>query len=246
MSRVREQAHLLHFQETFESFPVGDVEKTENPDRIVHTPQHRIGIEHTELFHPGPSHGHSLQAQDGLARRIVDEAEKLFSTKCSQPLLVQIRFMSRSKMGKQDVGRIAEMICHLVDDAVADLPTFATLTRTPQNAERFPAEVSCIEVVRQSRDTRWCCSGNSFVRELSPEQLQATIDKKEQKVNSYREKCAEIWLLIVADDVRPPSTLDLAPSAVTHPYATTFDRVFVFWDAKRKYVELALRQPPLM
>jgi hypothetical protein len=114
--------------------------------------------------------------------------------------------------------------------------------RTRENSEHFPKEIAMIHIYchPNGKENRWVCSSIGYIPEITPEQLQEKIDKKEQKLNSYTSKCSEIWLLIVADDLRIPSTVDLTASASGHHYITRFNRIFFFWNGSRRYVELKL------
>jgi hypothetical protein len=57
MDKERELKHLLRFKEVCPLFPDGEIECTEKPDFIVHASNRLLGIEHTEIFQPGPSDG---------------------------------------------------------------------------------------------------------------------------------------------------------------------------------------------
>lgn len=240
MKKTRELIHLEHFREVCPFFPEGEIEKTEKPDFIVHAPHQHLGIEHTEMFQPGAPHGESLQAQDSLAQRVVDKANQLYLQNHSQPLLVQTLFKPRGKMSKQDTQRIAKMIVHLIEETPIESGSSITLQRTIENSEHFPKEIAMIHAYSHpnGKENRWVCSSVGFVPQITPEQLQEKIDKKEQKLDGYKSKCSEVWLLIVADDLRIPSTVDLAALASTHRYITRFDRIFFFWNSSRRYLEL--------
>jgi hypothetical protein len=88
----------------------------------------------------------------------------------------------------------------------------------------------------------WRCSSAGFIPQITPIQLQEKIDKKDQKLDNYKFKCSKRWLLIVADDLRVPSTVDITVLASTHRYITRFDRVFFFWNSTRRYIELQVEK----
>jgi hypothetical protein len=64
MDKERERIHLEHFKEICSFFPNYDFEQAEKPDFIIRALDRNIGIEHTEIFQPGPTNGVSLQSQD--------------------------------------------------------------------------------------------------------------------------------------------------------------------------------------
>ncbi len=239
MKKTREITHLEHFKEIFPLFPEGEIEKSERPDFIVHTLNRQIGIEHTEIFQPGDPNGESLQAQDSMALRVVDKAYELYTQNHSQSLLVQILFKPWNKISKQDVDRIAETIVRFLETIPLEPNIPIIMKQTRENAEYFPREIAMIHIFCHN-EKRWVCSSAGWIPELTPEQLQKKIDSKEVKLISYKLKCDEIWLLIVADDFRNPSTIDLNEFALTYRYRTGFDRVFFFWNSSRRFVELQL------
>jgi hypothetical protein len=68
--------------------------------------------------------------------------------------------------------------------------------------------------------------------------------EKVYKVSSYRQKCAQVWLLIVSNDLELPmvrlSTIcKLGPEVEDSWVETTFDRVFFLNCAERWVVELS-------
>ena len=76
----------------------------------MHTQGNLLGIEHTEIFQPGPPDGASLQAQDNLRQAIVRKANSLYLNRYIQPLLVQVLFNDRYKINKKDQDHLAERI----------------------------------------------------------------------------------------------------------------------------------------
>lgn len=242
MDKIRELTHIEHFKDICDFFPVGEIEDTENPDFIVHTKNKLLGIEHTEIFQPGSSNGGSLQAQDALAQRVVRQASDIYMKNHNRPLIVQIMFRPRVIFGKQKVTRLAEMISQLIERSPVTPGTPITLKRTKQNSEYFPIEIAMIHLYchPNGKENRWRCSSAGFIPEITADYLQEKINQKEHKVDNYRSQCSELWLLIVADNLRIPSTLDLSKSASMHHYHTKFDRVFFFWNATRQYIEIQL------
>jgi hypothetical protein len=148
------------------------------------------------------------------------------------------------EIAKQRVDTIAEAIAGAVGEADIEPGGLITLKRTPVTRDSFPQEVVFIHVRRplidKDEENKWCCSSAGFIPNLTPQHIQNVIDKKEGKLDSYTLKCSEVWLLIVADALRVPATVDLTESALRYCYATQFDRVFFFWNADRRFIELGV------
>jgi hypothetical protein len=242
MDKTRELTHLEHFRETCDFFPGGEIEKTEKPDFIVHTKDKLLGIEHTEIFQPRPSNGGSFQAQDALAQRVVSQASMFYLQNSNQPLYVQIMFRPRVILRKRKVTSLAKMVSQLIERTPLSPGTPITLKRIKGNSEYFPIEIAMIHLYSHpnGKENLWRCSSAGFIPEITADYLQEKIDQKEQKLDNYMSQCLEIWLLIVADDLRIPSTIDISGSASIHRYRTRFDRVFFFCNATRHYIELQL------
>jgi hypothetical protein len=67
-----------------------------------------------------------------------------------------------------------------------------------------------------------------WVREIEAEELQQLLSAKEVRLNSYRQKCAKVWLLIVVNGFRR-SSMALKPST-NLGLASSFDRVFLLFN----------------
>ncbi len=240
MEKNREVAHLEHFKTICPSFPDGKIEEAEQPDFLVHAGESILGIEHTEIFQPGPSDGTSLQAQDILGQRVVSKAKELYLQSNGQPLRVQVFFNEKVNISKKDIDRLAKVVLNLVETTPIVLGEPITLRRTKENAGYFPREVVMVHIYAHSNmnENSWRSSSAGRIPKLTPEYLQDKINHKELKLDHYKIKCEEIWLLIVADDFRIPSTVDLSELVLTHHYITRFNRVFFFWNSTRRYVEL--------
>lgn len=241
VKKTHELHHVLHFKEVCPLFPEGEIENTERPDFVVRARDKALGIEHTEVFQPGPSHGGSLQAQDSLAQKVVEKARHLYTQSHNQPLHVQVLFNLNLRLRKQNIDAIAQNLVHVIEEAHIDLDIPVTLKRTRNTLDRFPKEIAFVHICHPGgKADRWRCSSAGFVPEMMPEHLQAIIGKKERKLDNYTSEYSELWLLIVANDLRIPSTVDLDESALAHRYESRFDRVFFFWNASRRFVELQL------
>lgn len=242
MEKIHELTHLEHFKEVYTFFPDGEIESTETPDFIVHTQDKILGIEHTEIFQPGLSDGTSLQAQDGLAQRVVSKANSLYLEQYGQPLLVQIFFNYRVMIHKKDVDRLAKAVVHLIETTPIEPGNPITLRRTTENSVDFPNEIARLHIYAHpnGKENKWRSSSAGWIPEVTPEFVQEQINQKEQKLDNYKSQCSEIWLLLVADNLRNPSSVDLSQLALAYQYSTGFDRVFFFWNSARHYVELQL------
>src|SRR3982074_3482161 len=87
-----EHRYLEGFARAVSQFPVGLVSKSENPDFLVQSADHLIGIELTRLFRKS-AQGHSLaREQESLRERIATEAKSLYEAMKRPPIHVSIHF----------------------------------------------------------------------------------------------------------------------------------------------------------
>lgn len=244
MQKSREVTHLKHFKEVCSFFPNGEIENAEKPDFIIRSPDKLLGIEHTEIFQPGSSNGASLQAQDRVGQEVAKKAHTLYLERPDlQPFFVQILFNDKILISKKDIDRLANAVVNILKTISIEPGDSATIKRTQENLNYFPVEISMIHLyayLAEHREQRWSTSSAGWVPEVSSEYVQEKIDQKEQKLNNYKSVCSEVWLLIVADDLRIPASIDLTDLALKHQYVSKFDRVFLFWNSTRRYVELQI------
>jgi len=244
MHKGRERAHLLRFKEACPFFPDGKIESDEQPDFVVHTSDGLLGIEHTEMFQPGPSHGGSLQAQESLRQRITGWARELHEQAGGQPLHVGVLFHPEVEIRKQGTRDIAGALARLVIEADVEPGRLMEIKPTWETDDTFPKGVVLIQICRHPGGKRncWSCHSAGFATTISRKDIQGVIERKECKLNVYRAKCPEVWLLIVADEHSASSTVRLAKQSMEHCYETRFDRVFFFWNWDCRFVELRLAE----
>ncbi len=242
MDKKRELIHLERFKENCTFFPEGEIDCTERPDFIIHTNEKIVGIEHTEIFQPGPPDGSSLQAQDVLAQKIVKQASDLYLQDKNKPILVQIMFRSGILLKKKRIDHLAVSIYQIIKRESLLPGQIITLHRTHVNYRYFPSEIAMIHIAAQpnGENNFWYCSSAGIIPDVDADYIQEKIDSKKQEIDFYRSRCSEIWLLIVAEYLRIPKAINISRDAVLHHYHTQFNRVFIFWFMTGEYIELQL------
>jgi hypothetical protein len=108
------------------------------------------------------------------------------------------------------------------------------------NAEYFPFAINLISAVRlpSQKRSHWACPEGSFVPTFSQQEIQKTINKKNDRIQSYRRLSPKhVWLLIIRG-LGMSSTFDVAAEAGEHKYSFDFDRVFLFDWFSQTYFEI--------
>jgi len=78
----------------------------------------------------------------------------------------------------------------------------------------------------------WSAPEAMWIPEEGPELLQRRLDAKEARYRACRDKCDEVWLLILSGASGLSSMIRLNTRASEHKYITSFDRVFLFQDGR--------------
>ena len=105
----------------------------------------------------------------------------------------------------------------------------------------MPWEVSYLSIRRKRILSKnlWVSTRGAFIPTLTPLDLQNRIEEKEGKLTSYRQKCSQVWLLIVANGLEPSTFGELAPEIEEFSFETSFDRVFFLHHVDELVVELS-------
>jgi hypothetical protein len=247
MNKKLEHAHLMHFKDIFPDFPDGDVSHDDKPDFIVHYKDspNTIGIEHTQIFKPDDSNkpiGNIWKYHDEIGKKIAQRARCLYLENHNLPLIVTISPFPDIEIKESDIEKIAKKVVNVISSTNIKLSETICLQPTVSNSDIFPKEIGrlYISTPKNQKEGLWKWSGSGWSIELTPKLIQDEIDKKEDKLVIYKLKCETAWLLLVVDDSRNPSFLDISHSSLEHIYETKFDRVFIFWNATLRFVELQL------
>lgn len=71
--------------------------------------------------------------------------------------------------------------------------------------------------------------------EVPTSYIRERIQDKNTKITEYRDRCDEIWLLLVVDGGRPSTFFDVAGEVLENVYDSKFDQTYLS-DFQRKQV----------
>lgn len=254
--KKREMAHLQRFRANCDDFPVvtdDQIKECERPDFLVMIPHRTYGIEHTEFLQSARrrkgSRPRALEvAEDQLVQRALIEYE----SRGLPPVEVLISFRLRERQGrvtKADIQRAYDsrtsqrLISTIVDIVATNVPLVGDtipVHHIDAGWKLLPKEVSALDISRWSFTTEncWGVARGGTVPSLSPEDFQAIINDKEGNLPVYKEKCDEVWLLIVAHGFSPSTHAKVSPEVETTVFSTGFERVFFLHHFKSMVLEL--------
>lgn len=233
----------VHYFERFKSllpdFPRGVVTPSEEPDFLVTGHGSTVGIELTELHRGARAGTVPQQASEAMRHRVVARAQELYSAAGHPPVRATV-FMSGGHIKRNDVETIAIAIADIAKRNLPEPNSSSHESYEWTNRSYFPEIVDSIAVHRLDAITEnlFSCPGSTWVASLSSADIDRALVAKENKYAAYRTRCDTAWLLINAD-IGPMSTwFQFDSAALTAPFASSFDRVFVLRHFGSKLYEL--------
>jgi hypothetical protein len=213
------------------------VDPGESPDFLIDLDGRTVGVEVTELFirsdksemRPKPEGGPLLQAAESVADLIVSKAWEIYFDADNPPVLSTIWFSDRVALDKKNGDRIAELIARQIQSMSLQNSHAAAWRSSEDENDEHPLSGS-VDIIHTSRVPErlalWTVARPGLVANLTPKRLQEEIDKKASKITAYKNRAAEIWLLIVVDRTRSSQKFCAAPdfplNSISSPFAKTF------------------------
>lgn len=230
--KQREKILLTEFQALYVDFPPGILIETEEPDFLVRTGSHTLGIEVFE-FHkkePGASSSH-LRERESFHERLVQRAQSLFEDK--YPIPLQVIFHGHGSQRNAKLSEFESWGAEIADLVVQHIPQAlhetTYLDREVLRHTLVHHVIHSFSVTKLGFNTPglW-----TFAETSSPEtslaQLQSEISIKDAKIQRYQAQCSEVWLLIIIGGRSIATMVDLPKDLVSHAFHFRFDRVLVY------------------
>jgi hypothetical protein len=239
-NKDRELRYVEALRRALSDFPTGDVVPAETPDVLVQSSGSTIGIEVT-VFHivEGDGSKRPHQEQQALKDRIVERAWSRHVRDGGPALYVSVHFNS-SPVDKASVASVADSI----------VAAIARLGKGPLSDGELavswrdlPPQVAFISVHRSinGQDQLWHADAGGWVAEASSTDVQHVVTRKERMESKARQRCSELWLLIVNDQFSRAAQAELGPEAAIAEYAHSFDRLIWLVPHTLKAVVLSSR-----
>jgi hypothetical protein len=225
-----ERIYIEAFANAYPAFPSGRMDKSENPDFLVHNGEDVLGIELTRIFRKSRHELSPMREQESLRERIADIAKSEYDERDLPPVHVSVFFDDQHILRKADVRRIAEKLVALVVRLMPEPGYSCEEEYDWINREYFPEEVLHVIVRRREYMTAsfWSTPLAAFLPQVGPEEIQAEIAKKEQKLDLYLRSCARAWLVLLSHGEGLSSIIAVSSEALSAKYLTRFERVFLF------------------
>ena len=220
----REQHYFERLRLALPELLAAPFQRREAPDYLIEIGDRTVGVELTE-YHTLPL-GDARPASEvaELMRRVIARAQEMHAALGGPPLYVKCAFRHGVILQKRDV----EMHASALAQAVLATPQPISIadqagTLAWDNLPEFAAKVWRRASV-DGNDLLWSPVEVGWVSQIGSEHVAALIERKNGKVERYREVCDEIWLTIVHyNGMRDFSELSWEASLAQDP--SRFDRV---------------------
>jgi hypothetical protein len=213
----------------------------EAPDFLVNTGHGFVGIEHTQWFRESDSLGGSrMRASESKEDKVLRLALSRYEGRGLPPVWVNVLW-SLQGLPTSRIPELANALADLVEVHLPEQDGEVTIKHPHPGWRSLPREVSYLSIRRKRILSKnlWVPTRGAFVPTLTPLDLQKRIEEKEDRVTSYRQKCSQVWLLIVANGFEPSTFGELAPEIEDFSFETNFDRVFFLHHADELIFELS-------
>lgn len=234
-----ERVFLNRFKELFTEFPQGNIKESEEPDFLVDIENGILGIEITEMYRTPESGNPILQEQESLRKQLANLSKDLFDQKKLNPIFVSLHFNQVNPLKKKNLNSIAQKTIDLV---IQNIPKNdnSVILKVANNPENFPNELQAIIIFEHKiSSSTWDVANSGWGYDLTTDEIQEVIDKKNKKTSNYKLKnnCEKLWLLIVTSGYNISTTMNYLENIKQHHFNSNFDRLFVLNDM-REVIEL--------
>jgi hypothetical protein len=238
LQKHRERFLLDSFLQTL-NLPIDVTKEREAPDFLLSYQGQVVGIEVTELFVP-PSGSTTLQAHESLTNRIVQRAKAEYQQRGCPPIHVSIGFVPRSDLRNANRDRLSKAIVDFL--AIRPLDQGERLDWRPDDPVQLPDEIAFVHAlgVPDNEFAHWVIPRAGWVHPLTDALLQASIDRKAPRIETYRSATAESWLLIVADRTNPSQLFDNGGQLDGCTLRSPFDRTYYFGYPEKAVLRLGI------
>jgi hypothetical protein len=240
MNKELETIHVQGFKSSYRNFPEGELIPCEKPDFLIERDKGILGIEHKQIFKDAEDHGSSLQAQESLRSKLIKQVKKKYVDLGGEPISVYFTFNFHETIDAKQLFKISENISKLL--LPVDLePNELKQIDLYNNESEYLNVLNSILLHKRIglNEPNFSPLSMGWTKELRPQRIINEIKSKEEKIDDYRKKCDEIWLLIVADDFTNASSVDLSNETLKYSYETDFVKLFFYWHFQKVFVELS-------
>jgi len=235
MQELKKQLEVLlvsYFRECSDDFPNGKLVASESPDFIVKLKNsHRLGIELVRL-NPGSAEVPDAieDEQNLIQEELIEDARELFEQNSSEKLFVKFLFNKKHPVSPERSLAVAVRAVSAIRNGIRNWNP-RTLFYLVIPKEQLPEGIDEILVAHHPglETSVWERSNNLGISRNVVEDIQKSIEKKEEKLRLYKKQQLEsYWLLITTDRLRGQRNYNIRNQIANQNFHSGFDGVFLF------------------
>lgn len=239
-SKAAETSYLESFLRSQGNLQFSGVQSDERPDFLARAGARTIGIEVTR-FSPAVKEGHLRpDAQTSLRDRTMNLAREAYYAAGGVPLHVHAIFNSHPPLTKRRAPHLAREIANFLRARSPSLTLYQSSDLDNRNTDSFLPEIAALQAlrVRAEEHGAWYDGEGAWVRHADERDVACVVMRKEPRVPQYRQRCDELWLLIVFEQLAGGTHVEPPTVPVDFCIHTGFDRVFCLSPAGDRCVEV--------
>ncbi|MBN1819930.1 MAG: hypothetical protein JXR31_09500 [Prolixibacteraceae bacterium] len=218
------------FKENYPDFPKGKIIESESPDFIVErSVKFSVGIELTRLYPESQvvsDQGRIKQYE--IQDELIDKIREQFEGKSSLNCFVKIQFDESIPVTLERILSLSVRISRLIIDATVIFkkgkPGQLIITK------ELPDGIRSLLVFAHPglNYSVWERSNNLGISSNLPEDIQHSINKKDDKLKLYERKhLSQYWLLITTDHLCQQKPVNISNILRKNKFLSDFDKVFI-------------------
>ncbi len=218
----REDKHFELFRKYISPVNLGNIQKSESPDFLFDYKGKKVGLEHTEIF---LEKDYPLQAKENVEDDIAKLATEYADKKGYFPSRTKILFGDIKGLSKSQRTEVAHKLADYVqfERLASSKDPFHQLELHP-NVKQVRSVYATL--MPDGFENHYFPVRAGWVKTDATEEAANALIKKSKKVDAYKKKCDEVWLLIVADGRNPSSLLGKYNGVASMPSLYGFEKVF--------------------
>ncbi len=259
IKKRRELFQLQLFKECFSSIAVAEISIIENdlPDGMIQVGDKKISVELTQIFWDEDADGVNKKAQENLADIIMDLAEMKYQRYNLPPLQVNVSFVDKYGLNKNDNNKRLystdkeALSDYIVEKVIKHLPAsneaFIEIPEYNNNWERIlDPKIHRIYISRfpELTENCWAVSGAGVIPFITVEKINEIIQKKSNRLVSYKNLYNKAWLVIIEDwnGLSGYFNFRNAEELLKKDFKSDFDRIFILRSRRKELIELNIVQ----
>ncbi len=210
---------LLHQKISVEPIPI--LPENEPPDFIIKLNSQKISIELTRLIRP------RVSEIEAFSNRIIQLAHAKFKEKYNVSLMVSVNFTSAPLNGRGNkINTYVNRLYDLVEDTY--LVNVNREFHYVSKSKPVNDFVNSIVISNKPDINDWQLYGAFKADSPDIEWISKVIQRKESKIEKYREDFDEKWLVLVANFGYRSSTFDFNFPLSCKLSSTLFDQIYLY------------------